>query len=297
MIVTRVRHEGHIFLARIEDDMVVLLAKEDPHGAADIFRDALASGADLTGTGRSLPLEDVRLLAPTRRPGKLLAVGNNYLTHARESGHEAPPAPIVFAKATTSIIGPNDHITFSEDQSTEVDYEGELAVVIGRRTSRVSAEEASASIFGYTVCNDVSARDAQFSDGQWVRGKSFDSFAPIGPWVVTADACPGVHDAAIRTMLNETLVQDGRTSQMIFSATALIAYISRFITLEPADVIATGTPEGVGFARVPQIFLRDGDVVQIEVEGIGSLRNPVTTTRDDLDRSTPLPATVAATGP
>lgn len=279
MIVARVRHEERSFLARIEDDAAILLAEENQLDAADVFRDSIASNMDLGGSGKHLPLKEVRLLPPTRRPGKLLAVGNNYLAHARESGSEAPSAPIIFAKATTSIIGPNDHIRFSKEQSTQVDYEGELAVIIGRRTKKVSAEDALKCIFGYTICNDVSARDAQFGDGQWVRGKSFDTFAPIGPWVITADACPGIHDAGIRTTVNDTPVQNGRTSQMIYSVTALIAYISRFMTLEPGDVIATGTPQGVGFARTPPVFLGEGDVVNVEIEGIGSLRNPVTVVR------------------
>lgn len=295
MIVTRAGHRGRTYLARVEDDDAVLLGEEAAHGAADVLRDALASGADLTGPGLRVPLEDIRLLAPTRRPGKLLAVGNNYLAHARESGSEAPPAPIIFAKATTSIVGPGDAIRFSGGQSSQVDYEGELAVVIGRQTRSVSVVEAAACVFGYTVCNDVSARDAQFGDGQWVRGKSFDTFAPLGPWIVTADACPGVHDTGIRTTLNDQLVQDDQTSHMIFPVVELIAYISRFITLEPGDIIATGTPEGVGFARVPPVFLGDGDVVAIEVEGIGTLRNEVAVSRDDAGGLVP-PAAVAGPG-
>lgn len=275
MIVTRVEYEGARYLARIVRDTAFLLAKEDAHTAADAFRDALASGLDVSCPGRDIGLSEVRLLAPTRRPGKLLAVGNNYLAHARESGSEAPAAPIIFAKATSSVIGPGESISFSRDQSNQVDYEGELAVVMGRTTRRVTPEQAGHYVFGYTACNDVSARDAQFGDGQWVRGKSFDTFAPLGPWVVTADSIPNPRALAIRTRVNGDLVQDGNTASMIFSVDEIIAYISTYITLEPGDVVATGTPDGVGFARVPPRFLRDGDLVEVEVEGIGVLRNSV----------------------
>jgi 2-keto-4-pentenoate hydratase/2-oxohepta-3-ene-1,7-dioic acid hydratase in catechol pathway len=275
MIVTRVEHKGDRYLARIVGDTAVLLAKEDSHTAADAFRDALASGLDVSRPGQDIGLSEVRLLAPTRRPGKLLAVGNNYLAHARESGSDAPAAPIIFAKATSSVIGPGEAITFSTHQSTQVDYEGELAVVMGGTTRQVAPEQAVQNIFGYTVCNDVSARDAQFGDGQWVRGKSFDTFAPLGPWVVTAESIPAPQALAIRTRVNGGLLQDGNTSLMIFSVAEIVAYISTYITLEPGDVVATGTPAGVGFARVPPIFLGDGDMVEVEVEGIGVLRNPV----------------------
>lgn len=275
MIVSRVEYDGGRYLARIVGDTAVLLAKEDSHSAADALRDALACGLDVSRPGQDIALSEVRLLAPTRRPGKLLAVGNNYLAHARESGKDAPGAPVIFAKATSSVIGPGEAISFSTDHSIQVDYEGELAVVMGRTTRRVAPEQALQHIFGYTVCNDVSARDAQFGDGQWVRGKSFDTFAPLGPWVVTAESIPDPQTLAIRTRVNGVPLQDGTTSQMIFSVAELIAYISTYITLEPGDVVATGTPEGVGFARVPPIFLGDGDLVEVEVEGIGVLRNPV----------------------
>jgi 2-keto-4-pentenoate hydratase/2-oxohepta-3-ene-1,7-dioic acid hydratase in catechol pathway len=273
--IARVLHNAKIYLARIEGDHAVLLSEESGHPSADALREALAAGADLNVEGVSVELGALQLLSPVAHPGKFLAIGQNYLDHAHESGAEAPIAPIAFIKAATSIIGPNDVISYRKDQSTQVDYEVELALVIGRRARDVSEAAAAACIFGYTVCNDVSARDVQFSDGQWSRGKSFDTFAPLGPWIVTGESVPNPQGLAIRAWVNGELLQDGNTADMIFTVAELVSYLSHSMTLEPGDVITTGTPEGVGFARTPPIFLEDGDVVEVEVEGIGRLRNSV----------------------
>jgi len=271
----RVEHSATIWLARLERDDAVLLQPESTHPSADALREALADSADLAAEGKRVRLNDVRLLAPVRHPSKVLAIGLNYIDHARESGLEPPAAPVVFAKMPNSVIGPDDTIRYRRADSSEVDYEAELAVVIGRQARDVSESDALHHVLGYTVCNDVSARDAQFADAQWVRGKSFDTFCPLGPWITTTDDIADVQALSVRCRVNGELLQNGSTSDMIFGVTTIVSYVSRFMTLEPGDVIATGTPFGVGFARTPPIYLVDGDVVECEVEGLGTLRNTV----------------------
>lgn len=207
-------------------------------------------------------------------PSKVLAIGLNYADHAGEQSVEPPKSPLIFVKTNNSICGDGDPITWAGADSSQVDYEAELAVVIGRRARRVTEADALNYVFGYTCCNDVSARDAQFGDKQWVRGKSFDTFCPLGPYIVTADEIPDPQTLAIRCRVNGETLQDANTSQMIFGVAELIAYCSRFMTLEVGDIIATGTPSGVGFARNPPIFLQHGDVCEIEIERIGVLTNP-----------------------
>jgi 2-keto-4-pentenoate hydratase/2-oxohepta-3-ene-1,7-dioic acid hydratase in catechol pathway len=208
------------------------------------------------------------------RPGKIICVGLNYHDHAIESNMAVPKSPVIFSKFPSSAIGNEDAIVLPQG-STEVDYEAELAVVIGQRASKVSAKDAMNYVQGYTCMNDVSARDFQFMDGQWQRGKSCDTFAPLGPWVVPADKIPDPHRLRVQCRLNGSVMQDSNTEQLIFKIPELIEFISATITLEPGDIIATGTPPGVGFARKPPVFLKPGDVVEIEIEGIGVLRNPV----------------------
>jgi len=218
--------------------------------------------------------EEVRLEPPVPRPGKVVCIGLNYRDHAEESGMAIPSSPIIFSKFTTSVIGPEASIELPAD-SSEVDYEAELAVVIGRRAKLVSAEDAMKYVFGYVNFNDVSARDMQFADGQWQRGKSCDTFSPVGEYVATSDEITDPHDLRISFRLNGETLQDSSTRQMIFRIPELIAFISQSITLEPGDLIATGTPPGVGFARTPKVFLKDGDVAEVEIEGLGVLRNPI----------------------
>jgi 2-keto-4-pentenoate hydratase/2-oxohepta-3-ene-1,7-dioic acid hydratase in catechol pathway len=209
------------------------------------------------------------------QPGKIVAIGLNYLDHVREAGMAVPQAPLVFAKFPSSVIGHGEPIVIDPSLTERVDWEVELAVVVGRRMRDVEVSDALDHVFGYTVANDVSARDVQFGDGQWVRGKSFDTFCPLGPVVVTADELPDPQSLALRTRVNGETVQDSSTSEMIFGVAELLAYCSASFTLEPGDVVLTGTPWGCGEFMEPRRSLQPGDVVEAEVEGIGVLRNPV----------------------
>lgn len=244
-----------------------------------IVRDAGDSLSDLH-TGEAVgPLDRLTLLPPIPAPGKIICVGLNYRSHAAEAGLEAPDRPILFAKLTSSLIGHNQSIRLPRI-SSEIDYEAELAVVIGRRVRGAIRSRALDYVLGYSCLNDVSARDLQAADGQWLRAKSLDTFCPMGPWVVTADEVPDPQNLAIRCRLNGRLVQDSNTSRMVFSVAELISFISESITLEAGDVISTGTPEGVGVARIPPLFLRAGDVVGVEIDQVGSLENPVASDED-----------------
>jgi acylpyruvate hydrolase len=219
-------------------------------------------------------LSSVKLRAPVPRPGKIVAVGLNYRDHSIEAGaKELPKTPIIFAKFPTSISGPGDSIVLPHGDS-QVDYEAELAVVIGKKTKAISAAEALQNVAGYMPLNDVSARTWQFADKQWVRGKSCDTFCPTGPYLTTRDEISDPQSLSISARVNGTTLQDSNTSRMIFGVAALIEFISASITLEPGDIIATGTPEGVGVFRTPPIFLKPGDIVEIEIEKLGLLRNP-----------------------
>jgi 2-keto-4-pentenoate hydratase/2-oxohepta-3-ene-1,7-dioic acid hydratase in catechol pathway len=222
-----------------------------------------------------LPLDRTRLLAPVPRPPKIIGVGLNYRDHAQETRKPLPKAPILFSKASTAVIGPRQAIVIPR-AAQQVDYEVELGVVVGVSGRSISEEEALNHVAGYTVFNDVSARDFQFRDGPWFRGKSFDTFAPMGPCLVLRDQLPNPQNLRLRLRVNGRTRQDGTTANMVFSITQLIADISQVMTLEPGDVIATGTPAGVGFVAKPKpVFLQPGDVVEAEIEGIGVLRNPV----------------------
>ncbi len=208
------------------------------------------------------------------RPGKIICVGLNYRDHARETGMAIPGQPLLFAKWPTSVIGPDEPIVIPPC-SAQVDYEAELGLVIGRRGRDLRPDEALDHIAGVTCVNDVSARDLQFADGQWTRSKSFDSFCPVGPVVVPLDTIGSLGDLRIRCTVNERVVQESSTSEMIFGAAEIVAYASRSVTLEPGDLIATGTPAGVGFGRTPPLYLQVGDTVTVDIEGIGALTNPV----------------------
>jgi 2-keto-4-pentenoate hydratase/2-oxohepta-3-ene-1,7-dioic acid hydratase in catechol pathway len=220
------------------------------------------------------PLSEARLIAPLR-PGKVVAIGLNYLDHIREAGMERPARPLVFAKFPSSVIGPGEPIRIDRSLTARVDWEVELAVVVGRRMRDVPAADALAHVFGYTVGNDVSARDLQFGDGQWVRGKSLDTFCPLGPVVVTADELSDPQALGLRTRVNGETVQDSSTAEMVFGVADLLAFCSRSFTLDPGDVVLTGTPWGCGEFMDPPRSLAGGDVVEVEVDGIGTLRNEV----------------------
>jgi 2-keto-4-pentenoate hydratase/2-oxohepta-3-ene-1,7-dioic acid hydratase in catechol pathway len=224
--------------------------------------DPLYAGFELTG--QKVKVEDVRLLAPVIPRSKVVGIGRNYADHAAELGNDVPETPLVFLKPNTSVIGPGEPI-FHPEQSSNVHFEGELAVVIGRICKDVPAADASKVIFGYTVANDVTARDLQQSDGQWARAKGFDTFCPIGPWIET-NLDPA--DLRVTTTVNGETKQDGRTSDMVHKVADLIAHVSSFMTLLPGDLLLTGTPAGVGQV-VP------GDSVSITIEGLGTLTNPV----------------------
>lgn len=225
----------------------------------------------------TLALAEVRLLAPVPDPQKVIAIGLNYMDHCREQNVPVPTSPLVFAKFPSSIIGPEEAIHYDPALTSQVDWEAELGVVIGRRARHVSRAEALSYVFGYTPLNDVSARDLQFGDRQWVRGKSLDTFCPFGPAITTADEIPNPQALRIYSRVNGVTMQNSSTAEMVFPVDELIAYLSNAFTLEPGDIIATGTPDGVGVFRNPKVFLQNGDRVEIEIENLGVLSNPVKT--------------------
>jgi len=240
--------------------------------AARISAEKVISGAPQSA---AILISNVVLRAPIRRPGKIIAVGLNYRDHSLEAGAKnLPKTPILFAKFATSISGPSDPILIPPGDP-QVDYEAELAVVIGKRGKAIAAANAFEHVAGYMPLNDVTARAWQFADKQWVRGKSCDTFCPIGPCLTTSDEIPDPHALAICARVNGVTVQDSNTSKMIFRIPELIEFISGGISLEPGDIIATGTPEGVGVFRNPPVFLKAGDIVEVEIEKLGVLRNPV----------------------
>ena len=235
-----------------------------------------ASG-DRSGQAEDLcdPLVDVELLAPIQRPGKMVCLGLNYRSHLAEIREPTPRYPILFHKVATSLIGHRAEIVLPQI-SQQVDYEGELAVVIGRRGKSIPEQEALEYVAGYACANDVSAHDIEFRTSQWASGKMLDTFCPLGPVLVTRDEIPDPHALRLKTVLNGKTVQDASTSDMIFSVPFLISYISSLATLEPGDLILTGTPAGIGCNKTPMVFLQPGDDIGIQIEGIGTLANPVT---------------------
>lgn len=249
--------------------------------ARDMVRDALAECSPEDFVGCSIPASNARLLAPIPRPRKnIFGIGLNYTEHVAESArtldtdNALPQEPVIFSKPPTAVVGWDDPIRHNADKTQQLDWECELAVVIGSRAHFVSEESALDHVFGYTVINDVSARDCR-RQGQWIVSKGQDTFAPMGPAIVTADEIPDPQTLNLRTWVNGVQKQDGNTQFMLFNVRQLIADISTVMTLEPGDIIATGTPEGVGAGRDPQEWMWPGDVVECEVEGIGRLRNPI----------------------
>ena len=222
-----------------------------------------------------VPLPEARLHAPIPNPEKIIAIGLNYVDHAEETGAPIPEKPVVFTKYPNCIVGPGEAIRIPPI-TEQVDYEAELAVIIGKTARNVSESDALDHVFGYANANDVSSRDLQFSEGgQWTRSKSLDTFMPFGPFVATKDEVPDPQNLAIRAVLNGETVQDGTTEKMIFSVAEIVAFLSTGMTLVPGDIIITGTPPGVGMAREPQLWMKPGDEVTIEIEGLGALTNPV----------------------
>jgi 2-keto-4-pentenoate hydratase/2-oxohepta-3-ene-1,7-dioic acid hydratase in catechol pathway len=274
-------HSGRQSVGALVGDQVANLSqagfpasmREFIEGGADTLRKA--ENAVTAKSCQMHPLSSVKLLAPVTNPTKVVAIGLNYRDHAAEQGAPLPKAPLIFAKFPSSITGPYDPISWDPTLTQQVDYEVELGVVIGRRARRVTEADALDYVFGYMVINDISARDLQFGDKQWVRGKSLDTFCPCGPQIVTIDEIPDPQALPIHCTVNGNTMQNSNTAQMVFGVRALVAYCSQAFTLEPGDLIATGTPSGVGTFRKPPFYLKNGDVVVTEVEGIGRLENVV----------------------
>lgn len=227
-----------------------------------------------TAVPSAAPLSGVKLLAPIPKPPKVICVGLNYRDHAIESKMEIPKVPTIFSKFTTAVIGPGDTIVLPRN-STQPDYEAELAFVIGKGGRHIPAERWQDHVFGYTCVNDVSARDFQMATTQWLMGKTFDTFCPVGPWIVTADEVADPHALDIGITINGEVLQNSNTRNLIFRVPDLVAYLSSAFTLEPGDIVSTGTPSGVGFARKPPRYLVPGDEVVVRISGVGELRNPV----------------------
>lgn len=260
-------------IGRLEGDEVALLAVDHRDLSALLWADGSLDAATSAGERRRISLAQVTARSPLPRPGKVWAIGLNYHSHARETGREAPAVPMVFFKATSSVVGHATSITLPAAAPDAVDFEGEVAVVIGRRATAVRAEEAWDHVVAITACNDVTARDVQSSTANFGLAKSFDTFTPLGSSLATVDGYDDLDDLALETLVNGEVRQSARTTDLVHDVPAIIAYLSRFTTLEPGDVISTGTPSGVGV--VSGTFLRPGDVVEVRVQGVTPLVNDV----------------------
>jgi 5-carboxymethyl-2-hydroxymuconate isomerase len=269
----RVNLDGRTALAVEEDGALVALDAVPESLRALSGALAFEAGAAPAGERLGSP-EEVELLAPIR-PGKIVAIGLNYQSHRDETTMPAPKTPLVFSKFTTSIIGPRDTIVVDRSITQQVDWEVELAVVVGSHMRRVAVADALAHVAAYTVSSDVSARDVQFSDGQFVRAKSLDTFCPLGPCLVTAEEFGDPQTKRLRTLVNGEAAQDSNTSLMATPVAELLAFCSMNFTLEPGDLLLTGTPSGTGYWSTPPRGLHAGDLLESEIEGIGTLRNPV----------------------
>ena len=277
MQLVRYQHDGMARIGAVKGNSVHDLSAVEGAATGDMTT-LIAAGTSLTDDalkGPGMPLNAVRLLAPIERPGKFICMGLNYAEHVKEGGRELPEYPTLFLRVQTSLLPPDGQIVLPRN-SAKLDFEAELAVVIGKRIRNVSEEEALDAVFGYTAFNDGSLRDFQRQTTQWTAGKNFDATGPFGPAIVTADELPrGATGLSIRSRLNGQVMQDGNTRDMIFPVAKIIAYAASVMTLEPGDIIATGTPSGVGFARTPPVFMTDGDLIEIEIEGLPTLSNRV----------------------
>lgn len=260
--------EKRIRLGRVQAESITPLDFE-----GDMISFVKSGGKLSAQNSGAVPLDQVRLAPPVTGPAKIIGIGLNYKDHAAEQNIEIPDVPRVFAKFPNTLIGHKQAITWDRDVTGQVDFEAELAVVIGRSIKNCPEEEALDAVFGYTCANDVSARDIQFSNAQLVRGKSLDTFCPLGPWIVTSDEIPDPNALKIRCWLNGNLMQDSQTGLMIFSVPRLVSFLSHSFTLVAGDIILTGSPHGVGAFRDPPVFMKAGDEVTVEVEGIGRLAN------------------------
>jgi 2-keto-4-pentenoate hydratase/2-oxohepta-3-ene-1,7-dioic acid hydratase in catechol pathway len=282
-------HGGVTRIGVVDGDQVVDLSAATPELPREMVAfleagsPAMEAAAQAVGGGARIPLADVKLEAPIARPPKFLAVGLNYADHVAESGMETPEHPTIFNKQSTCVTGPTDPIHVPK-VSHVLDYEGELGFVIGRPARHVSRDDAADYIAGYTVVDDATVRDWQFRTPTWTLGKSFDTHGPIGPWIVTGDELRDPHRLDLRTFVNDELRQESNTKHLIFDCFFLVEYLSKAFTLEPGDIIATGTPSGVGIVSKPPQILKSGDVVRVEIEGIGTIENPVIDEPDDTAR-------------
>ncbi len=261
-------------LGRPPQDMMELLGLGERYRKALGVITAAAAARGKGPKGLLTPMRSAKLRAPISKPNKITCIGLNYADHAREQGKEPPEKPIFFLKSHNTISGPGDPIKLPPN-SDQNDYEAEFAVVIGKRGHRIPESEAHKYIAGYTILTDVTARDMQYGDRQWFRGKSCDTFGPTGPWIVTADQIPDPDNLRISLTLNGATMQDSNTHNLIFKVPFLISYLSQSLTWEVGDILSTGTPAGVGVYRKPPVFLKPGDTVSVTVEGIGTLTNPV----------------------
>ena len=260
--------DDHIRLGMVQDEKS--LTPIDFHG--DMV-DFIRMKPDYKPIGRPIPLNDVSFAPPLTNPPKIIGIGLNYHEHIEEGHEDVPKTPIIFSKFITSLSGHKTEIRWDPALTNRVDFEAELAVIIGKRAYRHPEQDIMDIVYGYTCANDVSARNLQFGDGQWIRGKSLDTFCPLGPWIVTQDEIPDPHALEIKSWLNGELMQQSNTGRMIFKIPSLLSFISQSFTLMPGDVILTGTPEGVGAFRDPPVYMRDGDQIIIEIEAIGKLEN------------------------
>lgn len=249
--------DGQLIPLDFDGDMVDFIQSEQSYNLKD----------------KEIPLDKIEFAPPISRPSKIIGIGLNYLDHIRESKGEPPDIPLIFAKFPNSLTGHSQAITWNPDLTKKVDFEAELVVIIGKHTYNCSEEEAMDAVFGYTCGNDVSARDLQFGDGQWVRGKTLDNFCPLGPWIVTCDEIEDPQALGIKSALNGKVMQKSNTGLMLFKIPTLISFLSKNFTLTPGDIILTGTPHGVGAFRKPPVYMEDGDEIIIEIESIGRLIN------------------------
>lgn len=267
--------------ARVPADMIALLAGGEAsldaaRRAIEFVRAALRLGGPEVGRlGLAYPAGEITLLPPVLRPSKVVCLGLNYRPHAAETRMAVPECPLLFLKVAGSLCGHGQPIVIPRSAPDCVDFEGELAVIIGRRGKHVSKAEALSYVAGYTVGNDVSARDLQMRTSQWASGKMLDTFCPLGPALVTKDEVPDPHALRIRTRLNGRVMQDASTAIMIFDIPTIVSYLSSIVTIEPGDVILTGTPEGIGHARTPPVYMKPGDTVTVDIESVGELTNPL----------------------
>jgi len=281
-LVSYQKSDKQVHLGAIKNNRIVNLNQASAGELPDEMLRFLQLGAAAMQTAKQVlneavgttPLESVKLLAPITNPSKIVAIGLNYMDHVREADIGRPELPTMFCKYPSAVIGSDEEIRWSAGLTDQVDYEAELAVVVGKTARNIGRELAYDHIAGYMNCNDVSARDLQFKPGdQWLRGKCLDSFCPLGPYLVTRDEIADPHRLAIKCLLNDRVMQDSNTSEMIYQIPYLIEYLSAAFTLLPGDIIATGTPHGVGAFRDPPIWLETGDTVTVEIEGLGSLSN------------------------